>query len=169
MGLDTHLLLQAVDAVQDAPDLTGVTTALADELRDRFDLWHVSTCLLRAGSPSVTVLASWGIGDTVFTEGTEVSASITPAISRLLAEAAEGRPVHTVIGEAEDSLIDFLLRQQGVRQATLQTVHRDEQGLVFLVLGSASPDVLSRTPAAFFAGLAAGIRPRILELTHLST
>ena len=74
-----------------------------------------------------------------------------------------------VVGSDPASLVHHLLAAQGIRQATLQTVHRDEHGLVFLVLGSAQEQLLPDTPAGFFAGLAAGIRPRVLELTHLSS
>ena len=169
MGPDTALLLQAVDAVQDAPDLDGVVTSLAHALRPRFDLWHLSVCTLRAGSPNVTILASWTIAESVLTAGTEVAATITPAVAMLLAQVGDGRPVHTPIGANPDSIMDYLMSEQGVRQASLQTVHRDELGMIFLVFGSGHDDLLSTTPAAFFAGLAAGIRPRILELTQLSS
>ncbi|MFN2537518.1 MAG: hypothetical protein ABR549_05125 [Mycobacteriales bacterium] len=169
MGPDTTLLLQAVDAVQDAPDLDGVVTSLARVLRSRFDLWHLSACSLGTGSPNVTILASWTIAESVLTAGTEVAATITPAAAMLLAQVGDGRPVHTKIGANSESIIDYLMFEQGVRQASLQTVHRDELGMVFLVFGSGRDDLLPATPAAFFAGLAAGIRPRVLELTHLSS
>ena len=169
MGPDTALLLKAVDAVQDAADLDGVVTCLASVLRSRFDLWHLSACSLRTGKTNVQILASWTVAESVFTAGTEVAATITPAVAMLLEQVGDGRPVHTVIGSNPTSLVDHLMAEQGVRQATLQTVHRDEHGMVFLVIGSAQDDLLPRTPPAFFAGLAAGIRPRVLELTHLSS
>jgi hypothetical protein len=169
VGPDTTLLLQAVDAVQDAEDLDEVVTCLAQVLRSRFDLWHLSACSLRTGKANVEILASWTVAESVFTAGTEVAATITPAVSALLDHALDGRPVHTLIGSNPTSLVDHLMAEQGVRQATLQTVHRDEHGMIFLVIGSAQEDLLPRTPAAFFAGLGAGIRPRVLELTHLSS
>lgn len=166
MGPDTRLLLQAVDAVQDAPDLDGVVTCLSEVMGSRFDLWHLSACSLRAGKEQVEILASWTVAESVFTAGTEIAASITPAVATLLEQAGEGRPVHALIGTNPTSLVDHLMAEQGIRQATLQAVHRDEHGMIFLVLGSAREDLLPQTPAAFFAGLAAGIRPRVLELTH---
>ena len=169
MGPDTALLLKAVDAVQDAPDLDGVVTALARELRSRFDLWAVSACSLRTLATHVEILASWSVAETVLQAGTEVSASITPYITDLIEQASEGRAVHTAVGNDPGSIIDFLLHQQGIREATLQSVNRDDSGMVFLVLGSATEGLLSRTPPPFFAGLAAGIRPRVLELTHSRT
>jgi hypothetical protein len=169
MGLDTQLLLRAVDAVQDTPDLDGVVSALAQVLRSRFDLWNVSACSLRTLAPNVEILATWSVAESVLTAGTEVSASITPHISELLEQTSEGKAVHTAVGNDPESIIDFLLHQQGIREATLQAIHLDDSGMLFVVLGSGSDGLLPATPPAFFAGLAAGIRPRVLELTHLST
>lgn len=166
MGPDIPLLLQAVDAVQDAADLDGVVTCLARVLGQRFDLWYVSACSLRPGSANMKVLASWTVAESIFTAGTEVAASITRPLEKQL---ADGRAVHILIGSNPESLAQHLMAEQGVRRATLQVVDQDEQGMVFLVLGSAQDDLLTQTPAAFFAGLAAGIRPRIMELTHLNS
>lgn len=169
MGPDTALLLRAVDAVQDAPDIAGVVDALARELRTRFDLWNVSACRLRTLAPNVEILASWSVAESVLGPGTEVSASITPYINDLLELTSEGKAVHTAVGNDPESIIDFLLHQQGIRQATLQSVNRDDSGMLFLVLGSGTDGLLSTMPLPFYAGLAAGIRPRVLELTHLTT
>jgi len=166
MGPDTALLLEAVDAVQDAPDLDGVVDQLARTLRARFDLWNVSACALRSMAPNVEVLASWSVAESVLSAGTEVSASITPYINELIERASEGKAVHTAVGNDPESIIDFLLHQQGIRQATLQLVNRDDSGMLFLVLGSGTDGLLSAMPMPFYAGLAAGIRPRVLELTH---
>jgi hypothetical protein len=166
MGPDTELLLQEEDAVQDAADLEGIVTNLARVLGPRFDLWYVSACSLRPGSTTMTVLASWTVAESVFTAGTEVAASITPRLERQL---AGGRAVHILLGSNPESLAEHLMSEQGVRGATLQVVDHDEQGMVFLVLGSAQEDLLSQTTPAFFAGLAAGIRPRVMELAHLSS
>jgi hypothetical protein len=168
MGLDTQLLLRAVDAVQDAPDLDGVVGALAAALRARFDLWSVSACSLRAHEQHLQILASWSVADSVLTAGTAVATSLTPGIGALLEQAGQGAAVHTDVGNDPASIVDYLLSSQGIRQATLQTVDRDDSGMLFLVLGSGTAGLLAHTPSPFFAGLAAGIRPRVLELTHLA-
>ena len=166
MGPDTALLLEAVDAVQDAPDLEGVVNRLARVLRSRFDLWNISACSLRTLAPNVEILATWSVAESVLSAGAEVSASITPYITDLIERASEGKAVHTAVGNDPESIIDFLLHQQGIREATLQLVDRDDRGMLFLVLGSGTDGLLSAMPVPFYAGLAAGIRPRLLELTR---
>ncbi|MCU1602211.1 MAG: hypothetical protein JWO22_2920 [Frankiales bacterium] len=165
MGLDTALLLQAVNDAQDARDLDELVASVAGELRPRFDLWLLGLVTLRGDT--AVVEASWSISESVFEPGTSVAIDITPGIRELVDRTASGRPVHETVGGRHDSMVDHLMEQQGIRAVTLQLVDREPSMQVLMVDGSGSRTLLESSPDGFWAGLAAGIRPRVLEITRL--
>jgi hypothetical protein len=68
-----------------------------------------------------------------------------------------------------DSLVDHLLREQGVASTVAVPVHVDEHALLLLSLGSSDLTAFEEVGAPFFHGLAAGIRERLIGLTAANT
>jgi hypothetical protein len=161
---DTALMLRAVSAVQDATSLDEAVHALVAVLQPRLELWHASLVSLPAAAGLVRIVASWSRTDSAFVTGTEVSTTITPALQRLLEDLLEGEVAMMVIGTGPESLVDHLMREQGVVTAVGVPVLHDGQGLLFLVLGSGVDGPIEAAGAGFFHGLAAGIRDRIGRL-----
>jgi|GEM_PF-4366754 len=166
---DTDLLRRAVRTVQDARSLDDVVHGLVAELRNRFELWHLGVVTVPAGASRFRVIASWSMADSAFVPGTEVEASISPGMLELLDRLLADEIVVAEMDSSGQWLVDHLMREQGVASVVAVPVHHDENGLLFLGLGSSAMGPFQEISEGFFHGLAAGIRGRLVELTASGT
>lgn len=165
LSRDTDLMLRAVDSVHGAKDLDEALQGLVKVLQARFDLWHAGFAYVATGSQTLKVLAAWSMVDSVFVEGQEVATTILPAVSQIVEDLRAGDVAMAVIGPSDHSLLDHLMREQGVASTLAVPVHQDDNGLLILSFGSSTVGPLHDIGARFFYGLAAGIHERICKLT----
>ncbi len=163
-GTDQQVLLTAVDRAHHAQSLSDVISALVGVLQPRFALCHASIAIVPASGETVRILATWSLADSVFEAGTEISASITEEFRTLVSSLADGHIVSMSITPESGSLLDHVLRQQGVAAVVAIPIVTDEHGLVLLGLGSCSADAFKAVRQSFFAGLGAGIHRRVEAL-----
>jgi hypothetical protein len=163
MDQDSTLVTQAVAAVRDATSLAGAVDVLVQHLRSRFELWSAGFAFQATGSTTVTILASWSPVDSLFDTGAEFSGTISETVRLALETIWDGRGATFVVGTDQDSLVDYLLREQGVASVLLLPVHRDASGLLMLGLGSTASDVFLHAEAGFFTTLCTGISESVLR------
>jgi GAF domain-containing protein len=162
MDADTDLA-GLVATTSAAPDLTTALDAVVSGLRQRFELWYACFASHPHDSTEVTVLAAWSLADSVLDTGAQVSATISPLVISALQTMREGAGARFAVG-GEDSLIDHLLREQGVAAGLALPVHLDERTLLLLALGSSSPTAFQDAEPGFFSTLTSGIGPAVLRL-----
>ena len=92
-----------------------------------------------------------------------MSATIAPLVTNVLTTLREGSGARFAVGVG-DSLIDHLLKEQGVAAGLALPVHHDERALLLLALGSSSPTAFQNTEPGFFTALTTGIGPTVLRL-----
>jgi GAF domain-containing protein len=166
MEQDTQLVLQSVDAVKRAGDLDTALLALVTVLRPRFQLFHASIATHPEGAPHFRVLAAWSLADSLFDKGAEISATISEKVEFALETLRKGRPLAVNISGQNPSLVDHLLREQGVASILVFPVQYDDQALMIVALGSSTTDAFLDAERGFFTALSMGIRD---TLTRLST
>jgi hypothetical protein len=164
MDSDTRLVSQVADAVRSAATLDEALAALVQFLRPRFDLWYAAFCSHPTADPTITILASWSLAESVFDAGAEVSTSISQIIVGVLEQLRAGNPARFVIGGDPDSLVEHLLADQGVSSVVSTPIHCDEQGLLMLALGTSSPDAFLDAGRNFYLDLSHGIAETVLRL-----
>ena len=169
MEQDPALVARTIEAVRSATSLDEALTAVVSQLRPRFDLWHASFSTYPTDAPVVRVLASWSLADTVFEAGTEVSATISKTVVTALETLRQGHGVSITVGADSTSLVDHLLREQGVASVLVLPVHRDERAMLLLALGAGSPDAFRDAEKGFFTGLSLGISDAVVRFASTAT
>lgn len=166
---DTDLLRQAVRSMQDAGTLDEALRILVTHLQTRLELFHVSIGRLVEDGTTFRILASWSLAETTFVPGTDVAATINPAVEWFLTTMLTNE---VAIGETDpngEALTDYLLREEGVVCMAGVPVHNDDDELLFLALGSSAVKPLQEVGDHFFHGLAAGIRAPLCRLAGIET
>ncbi|MFN2538188.1 MAG: hypothetical protein ABR549_08555 [Mycobacteriales bacterium] len=164
MEPDPALLQPVIDGVADAEDLESALNAIVGPLRSPLLLFHASIASHPVGAAEVTVLAAWSMSDSAFEAGTQVSATISPIVTAVLDTLGQGQMASVSVGADRDSLVDHLLREQGVAALLSIPLHRDDQALLLLTLGSSVDGIFDQSKGGFFSDLAAGIRSTVLRL-----
>lgn len=164
MDKDHDLVAQAIDAVRDAADLQQALDALTRLLRPRFGLWYASVCSHPTDAPSVSVLASWSLAESMFDAGAEVSSTISRTVETVLSTLREGRGASFAVGGDPGSLVDHLLQGQGVACVLTLPIYCDDHDLLILVLGASDKDAFDDAGKGFFTALSKGIREEVLRL-----
>jgi hypothetical protein len=164
MEQDATLVTQTVAAVRGATSLDEAVDLLVKHLQPRFELWAVGFCSQVSGSTAITVLASWSPVDTLFDAGAEISADVSQIVQLTLGTLWKGQAATFTVGSDNDSLVDYLLREQGVASLLLLPIHRDDRILLMLGLGSGAADVFLHAEAGFFTMLSVGISESVLRL-----
>jgi GAF domain-containing protein len=165
MEQDSRLAARTVEAVRGATNLDEALDALVTQLRPRFQLWSASFGSHPAGAPVVTILAAWSVAESVFVAGTEVSVTISRMVEEVLATLREGRAATLAVGTDPESLVDHLLREQGVASLIALPIHLDDRGLLLLTLGSSTKDAFLHAGKGFFTTLSVGISDAVVRLT----
>lgn len=168
MGHDIQLVGQAVDAARAASSLDHVLEELVRHLRPRFDLWHATLSLHQTGAPEVNVLAAWSLTDSVFDAGAAVSATISRTVIDLLETLRAGHAATFTVGADPESLVDQLLREQGVASILALPIHCDERALLLLTLGAGSERAFQDAEKGFFTALSLGISGTVLRFASAS-
>ncbi len=163
MEQDSTLVTQAVDAVRGASNLDEALDSLVRLLRPRFELWYACFGSQPAGATHVTILAAWSVAESLFDAGAEFSSEISPTAQLALETLWQGRPAAFTVGTDPDSLINHLLREQGIASVLALPIHRDDRSLLVLALGSSSSDVFLHAASGFFTALSLGISESILR------
>jgi GAF domain-containing protein len=169
MNSDTKLVSAATDAVRGAASLDEALAALVQVLRPRFDLWYGAICSHPTDAPHITILAKWSLAESVFDAGTAVATNISGIIVGVLAELHAGNPARFVIGGDPDSLVEHLLASQGVASVVTVPIHRDDEGLLLLALGTSTQDAFLDAGRGFYLELARGISDTMLRLVTTKT
>ncbi|WP_019873510.1 GAF domain-containing protein [Sporichthya polymorpha] len=165
---DATLVAETVAAVQDAASLDDALHGVVRLLRPRFDLWHASFCAQPSEEPSIRILASWSLAESVFDPGTEINATISEIILRVLDELREGNPTAFLVGEDRESIVDHLLEKQGVSSVVTVPIHYDGQLLLFLALGASTGEAFHTAGRRFFTELSLGIGETVVRLVSPS-
>jgi GAF domain-containing protein len=163
---DSELLLQVVNAVYSAHDLEAALRGTAEALQSDFPIWHASLWLHSPEREVVQVIASWSLAETAFDPGVEVSTSITPPLAQMLVEMHAGKVFTARMDTHGRSLLDHLMREEGVAGLLTVPIGRDDHGLVFLALGSASADSFTDERRSLFRSLAASAGARYVKLAR---
>jgi len=161
---ESELLLQVVNAVYGAHDLESALRGTARALQVRFPLWHASLWVHDAEREVVRVVGSWSISDTAFNAGVEVSTSITPPLARMLVDMHAGRVFVTTMDNHGKSLLDHLMREEGVAGLLTLPLVRTGSQLFFLALGSSNEHGFADAPPSLFQSLAASAGARFAKL-----
>jgi len=164
MESDSELAGRAIEGTCAAGDLEGALDALMTSLRARFELWYGCFAAHEAGAPAVKVLASWSVAESVFDAGAEVSATISPRVISVLETLREGSGAAFAVGTNPDSLVEHLLKEQGVASALALPIHCDERSLLLLTLGSSAPNAFQDAGRGFFTTLSTGISAYVQKL-----
>jgi hypothetical protein len=163
MESDADLATRTIEATCAAGDLEGALDALVTSLRQRFELWYACFASHPTDAAQVTILSAWSFADSVLDTGAEVSASIAPLVTNVLTTLREGSGARFTVG-VDNSLIDHLLKEQGVASGLCLPVQHDERAPLLLALGSSSATAFQETEPGFFTTVTAGIRPTVLRL-----
>jgi hypothetical protein len=162
------LLLRAVDSIFDGETVDQAFNRLVEVLREPLDLWHMSLSLLRPdteeGVGAAQYIAAWSMASSAFQPGTEVSLRISDSAIASSHALRRGKIVLATVPSEPGSLIDGLLREQGVATVAVVPIHGDAAGVLVLTLGSSAEEPLRALGERFFRGLAAGIEGRLLQL-----
>jgi len=169
MNSDTELVSAATDAVRRAATLDEALSALVQVLRPRFDLWYGAIGSHPTDSPHITILAKWSLAESVFDAGTAVATNISAIVEGVMAELHAGNPARFVIGGDPDSLVEHLLASQGVASMVTVPIHGDDEGLLFLALGTSTQDAFLDAGRGFYLDLAHGISDTVLRLVTTKT
>jgi hypothetical protein len=168
-GSEDSLLMRAVDSIGHGTTLEAAFAALVKVLQGPLELWHASLSVLSPEAGTGTIVASWSMTESAFEPGTEVSTSISEGVRATADALVRGEIVLGSVPGAPDSLVDALMRAQGVASGVAVPVHRDARGVLVLTMGSSSVGPLHAVGAPFYRGLAAGIEERVVELLALRT
>jgi GAF domain-containing protein len=165
---DNSLVMRAVDSIGHGVTLEEAFLSLVEVLRGPLDLWHMSLSVLTTpadGSPGMgRYVAAWSIAPSPFEVGTEVSLGISDSAIAAAEALRRGKIVMSSVAAREDSLVDSLLREQGVASVAVVPIHGDAEGVLVLVVGSSAEGVLQSLGERFFRALVAGIEERVVEL-----
>jgi hypothetical protein len=164
MDSDSALLASVVAGVSNATDLEGALNAIVDPLHARLMLWHATVTSHATGAAEVTVLATWSMVDSLIEAGMQVSATISPVITRVLETLRQGQMASFDVGGDPGSLLDHVLHEQGVACVLALPLQVDEEAVVVLTLGSSTAGIFHEPMGGFFSLLAAGIRAPMLRL-----
>jgi hypothetical protein len=159
-----ELLLQVVNAVYGAHDLEGALRGTARALQPLFPIWHVSLWSHSPEHQTVRVIGSWSLTETSFDPGVEVSTSITPPLAHMLVEMHAGKVFAATMDTHGLSLLDDLMREEGVAGLLTVPIARVGTELLFLALGSANATDLEEAPPSLFLSLAASAGSRFVKL-----
>lgn len=165
---EDSLLMRAVDSVGRGTTLDEAFLSLVEVLRGPLELWHASLSVLE-GDPATEpgagkIVAAWSLAPSAFEPGTEVSLSITESTRASWDALRRGEILMKTVASRADSLVDSLLREQGVAAVALVPVHEDAAGVLALMVGSSAEGPLKEVGESFFRGLAAGVEERLVEL-----
>jgi GAF domain-containing protein len=162
---ESDLLLAVVNAVYGAHDLESALRGTARALQEQFPIWHASLWLHLPERQVVRVIGSWSISETAFDAGVEVSTAITPNLGQLLVDMHAGKVFSATLDTHGASLLDHLMREEGVAGLVAVPLGRDDNGLVFLALGCATAEVFADpTSQPLFRSLAASAGARYVKL-----
>lgn len=161
---ENELLLQCVNAVHSAEDLDSALRGTALALQAVFPIWHASLWVHDAEHEVVRVVGSWSLTETAFAAGVEVSTTITPPLARMLVSLHKGMVFGARMDDHGRSLLDHLMREEGVVALITVPLGRSEARMPFLALGASTADGFGTAPPSFFLGLAQSSGPRLTKL-----
>ena len=159
-----ELLLQVVNAVYGANDLDSALRGMAQALQAVFPVWHTSLWVHDAGHEIVRVVATWSVADSAFSPGVEVATNITPPLARMLVDLHKGMTFGATMDDHGKSLLDSLMREEGVVELMTVPLTRTAGRMPFLALGCSTSGGFGTTPPSFFLSIAASCAARLITL-----
>lgn len=148
-------LNDAVEAANDAADLGSALHAVVGVLRDEFELFSARISALPTRDIA-RVMASWSIGDTVFTPGTQVSTHFSDDLEALAVQVFSGLPAVVRSDRVDLGLVGHLLRREGVASLVIVPLHENRQVVGIITFGSSSPTAIGPQHVPYFTGLGRG-------------
>lgn len=161
---EDSLLSRAINSIGRGETLDEAFLSLVEVLRGPLELWHMSLSCLQTDAGTWKIVAAWSMAPSVFEPGTEISLKISEGAEASSEALRRGKILLASVPSTTDSLVDSLLREQGVTSVAVVPIHSDAEGILAMSIGSSAEGPLQNAGELFFRGLAAGIEKRLLEL-----
>lgn len=158
------VLLRVIHAVHEADTLEKALRGITLALQSPFATWHASLWSHRPDQDELRVLDAWSLTDSVFDTGVQVSTAITPPLKELLARVGAGQVFTAELDARGRSLLDALMREEGVAGLAAIPVSHDKDEVVFLALGSSMGRGFDIVPPAVLLAIGSSAAPRLCKL-----
>jgi hypothetical protein len=162
----THgVLVRVIHAVHDATSLEAGLEGIAHALSSPFGIRHASLWSHVAGGDHLRVIGSWSLSESAFAPGVEVSTTITPPLVDLVEEVHSGRPFVADISSRQSSMVDALMRQEGVLTLAGIPISQDRDAVLILALGSFFSRGFDVAPRSMLTAIGSSAATRLLKLS----
>ena len=158
------VLLRVINAVHDADTLEGALRGITLALQSPFATWHASMWRHRTDADQLDVIDAWSLTESVFDTGVEVSTTITRPLKELLNRVGSGQVFTAELDSGGKSLLDALMREEGVAGLAAIPLSHDEDEVLFLALGSSIGKGFDTVSPEVLLLIGSSAAPRLLKL-----
>jgi len=158
------VLLRVIHAVHEADDLEKALRGITLALQSPFATWHASLWSYRPDTDQLHVLDAWSLTESAFDTGVEVSTGITPPLKELLTKVSHGQVFVAELDSHGRSLLDALMREEGVAGLAAIPLSQDKNRTVFLALGSSMGRGFDVVQPSVLLAIGSSAAPRLLKL-----
>jgi GAF domain-containing protein len=162
----THeVLLRVIHAVHEATSLEGGLQGVAHALTTPYAIMHASLWSHVAGADHLRVIGSWSLSESAFSAGVEVSTTITPPLVDLVERVHSGRMFVAEISARHSSMLDALMRREGVLALAGVPISHERDAVLILALGSSASRGFDVAPHSLLTAIGSSAASRLLKLS----